>query len=46
MGFIGAFAVRRSLRPLDRVASTALRVSELPLSSGQPELTERVPRGR
>ncbi|MEO6703361.1 MAG: HAMP domain-containing sensor histidine kinase [Jatrophihabitantaceae bacterium] len=45
MGFIGAFAVRRSLRPLDRVASTALRVSELPLSSGRPELTERVPQG-
>ena len=42
-GFIGAFAVRRSLRALERVASTALRVSELPLSSGQPELTERVP---
>ena len=35
--------MRRSLRPLERVASTALRVSELPLSSGQPELTERVP---
>jgi two-component system OmpR family sensor kinase len=43
MGFIGTFAVRRSLRPLDRVAATALQVSELPLSSGRPELTERVP---
>jgi two-component system, OmpR family, sensor kinase len=43
IGFLGAFAVRRSLRPLERVATTARRVSELPLSSGQPELTERVP---
>lgn len=42
MGFIGGFAVRRALRPLERVASTALRVSELPLSSGDVNLHERV----
>jgi two-component system, OmpR family, sensor kinase len=40
---LGAFAVRRSLRPLERVAATALRVSELPLGSGDVRLAERVP---
>jgi two-component system OmpR family sensor kinase len=35
--------IRRTLRPLDRVAATATRVSELPLSSGEVELAERVP---
>jgi two-component system OmpR family sensor kinase len=43
VGLIGAVAVRRSLRPLARVASTALRVSELPLASGDVALPERVP---
>ncbi|SDY49643.1 two-component system, OmpR family, sensor kinase [Modestobacter sp. DSM 44400] len=33
---------RRTLRPLDRVATTATRVSELPLSSGEVQLAERV----
>jgi two-component system OmpR family sensor kinase len=40
---LGAFAIRRSLRPLERVAATALRVSELPLGSGDVRLAERVP---
>ena len=35
--------IRRTLRPLDRVAATATRVSELPLSSGEVRLAERVP---
>jgi two-component system OmpR family sensor kinase len=41
--FLGAFAVRRTLRPLDRVAATASRVSELPLDSGRVALSIRVP---
>ncbi|MGI8590953.1 MAG: HAMP domain-containing protein, partial [Nakamurella sp.] len=43
IGLIGGFAVRRSLRPLQRVTATALRVSELPLAAGEVALTERVP---
>ena len=35
--------VRRTLRPLDRVAATATRVAELPLASGEVRLAERVP---
>jgi two-component system OmpR family sensor kinase len=35
--------IRRTLRPLDRVAATATRVSELPLATGEVELAERVP---
>ncbi|MBY3554055.1 HAMP domain-containing histidine kinase [Modestobacter lapidis] len=35
--------IRRTLRPLARVAGTATRVSELPLSSGEVRLVERVP---
>lgn len=42
-GAAGAFCVRLSLRPLRRVASTALRVSELPLANGEVSLSERVP---
>ncbi len=38
-----AAVIRRTLRPLDRVATTATRVSELPLSSGEVQLAERVP---
>jgi two-component system OmpR family sensor kinase len=34
--------IRRALRPLDRVAATATRVSELPLASGEVRLAERV----
>ncbi|GAA1875963.1 sensor histidine kinase [Lapillicoccus jejuensis] len=39
----GTYIVRRSLRPLDRVAATATRVSHLPLDRGQVDLSERVP---
>ena len=35
--------IRRTLRPLDRVAATATRVSELPLATGEVRLAERVP---
>lgn len=35
--------VRRELRPLDRVAATAARVSEMPLSRGEVDIPERVP---
>jgi two-component system OmpR family sensor kinase len=39
----GAFFIRLSLRPLNRVAETASRVADLPLSSGTVELDERAP---
>ena len=39
----GAFVVRLALRPLERVASTATRVSELPLDRGEVALAVRVP---
>jgi two-component system OmpR family sensor kinase len=45
-GTLGAAIIRRTLAPLRRVAATATRVSQLPLSRGElPELalTERVP---
>jgi two-component system, OmpR family, sensor kinase len=42
-GIIGTGWVRFSLRPLRRVAATATRVTELPLSSGEVSLPERVP---
>ncbi|HEY3630320.1 MAG TPA: HAMP domain-containing sensor histidine kinase [Jatrophihabitantaceae bacterium] len=42
-GVLGVLAVRWSLRPLSRVASTAMRVSELPLATGDVRLHERVP---
>lgn len=35
--------IRRSLRPLDRVAATASRVAELTLDRGEVALAERVP---
>ncbi|SFW73605.1 sensor histidine kinase [Amycolatopsis australiensis] len=41
--FLGAFAVRRTLRPLERVAATAGRVTELPLDRGAVALSIRVP---
>jgi two-component system, OmpR family, sensor kinase len=41
-GVAGAACVRLSLRPLTRVGGTALRVSHLPLSSGEVSLPERV----
>ncbi|WP_033290605.1 sensor histidine kinase [Amycolatopsis jejuensis] len=41
--FLGAFAVRRTLRPLERVAETAAQVAELPLDRGDVDLSVRVP---
>ncbi|MCU1657811.1 MAG: two-component system sensor kinase [Pseudonocardiales bacterium] len=41
-GVVGALLVRLSLRPLNRVASTALQVSELPLASGEVSIPDRV----
>jgi two-component system OmpR family sensor kinase len=42
-GLAGAVIVRRSLRPLNRVAATASRVAELPLDRGEVALSVRVP---
>jgi two-component system, OmpR family, sensor kinase len=42
-GLLGTGLVRWSLRPLRRVAATATRVTELPLASGEVELSDRVP---
>jgi two-component system, OmpR family, sensor kinase len=42
-GLLGTGFVRLSLRPLRRVATTATRVTELPLASGEVTLAERVP---
>ncbi len=39
----GTVLVRRQLEPLRRVAATAHEVSELPLSSGEIEMSARVP---
>jgi two-component system OmpR family sensor kinase len=39
----GTLVVRRQLAPLREVAATAHRVAELPLASGEIEMTERVP---
>jgi two-component system OmpR family sensor kinase len=44
-GWAGAVIVRRTLRPLDRVAATATRVSELRLDHGEVRLAQRVPAG-
>ena len=41
-GIAGAVLVRRELRPLERVADTAVKVSALPLDRGEVELAERV----
>lgn len=38
----GRWLVRWELRPLERVANTATRVSQLPLASGAVQITERV----
>lgn len=40
-GIAGALWVRLALRPLDRIAATAERVSALPLASGAVDLSER-----
>jgi two-component system OmpR family sensor kinase len=42
-GVAGAVVVRRELRPLERVAATAARVSALQLDRGEVSLVERVP---
>jgi two-component system OmpR family sensor kinase len=42
-GLIGALIIRRTLRPLNRVAATASRVAELPLDRGEVALLLRVP---
>ena len=42
-GLAGTLIVRRSLRPLRRVAATAGRVSQLRLDRGEVALSERVP---
>ncbi|GAA0461494.1 two-component sensor histidine kinase [Actinoplanes capillaceus] len=42
-GWGGALIVRRTLKPLDRVAATATRVSELKLDAGEVRLAQRVP---
>ncbi|WP_234346614.1 sensor histidine kinase [Cellulomonas timonensis] len=42
-GFLGSWLMGRELRPLNRMAATATRVAELPLSRGEVMLAERVP---
>ncbi|WP_018680775.1 HAMP domain-containing histidine kinase [Actinokineospora enzanensis] len=42
-GVTGVLVVRRTLRPLDRMAATARRVAELPLDKGEVALSVRVP---
>jgi two-component system OmpR family sensor kinase len=42
-GWAGAVIIRRTLAPLDRVAATATRVSELRLDRGEVDLAQRVP---
>ena len=42
-GIAAYLVIGRTLRPLHRVAATAGRVAELPLSSGEVQLAERVP---
>jgi len=42
-GWAGAFIIRRTLKPLSRVAATATRVSELELDRGEVQLAQRVP---
>jgi two-component system OmpR family sensor kinase len=44
-GWAGAVIIRRNLAPLDRVAATATRVSELRLDRGAVQLAQRVPIG-
>jgi two-component system OmpR family sensor kinase len=42
-GGIGAVTIRRTMRPLNRLARTASQVSELPLDRGEVALSVRVP---
>ncbi len=43
IGAAGTVIVRRTLRPLERVAATATRVAELELDRGEVDLAQRVP---
>ncbi|MBX6391679.1 MAG: HAMP domain-containing protein [Frankia sp.] len=43
LGVVGAVTVRRTLRPLGRVAATAAQVASLPLDRGEVALPVRVP---
>ncbi|HEY7177486.1 MAG TPA: HAMP domain-containing sensor histidine kinase [Micromonosporaceae bacterium] len=43
VGLVGETIIRRTLRPLNRVAATATRVSEMQLDRGEVALSERVP---
>lgn len=43
LGAGATWLIRSSLRPLERVAETATRISTLPLASGEVTLVERVP---
>ncbi|GAA4539261.1 ATP-binding protein [Amycolatopsis samaneae] len=40
---VGAATIRRTMKPLDRLAATATKVSELPLDRGEVALPVRVP---
>jgi two-component system OmpR family sensor kinase len=42
-GVVGALLVRRTLRPLERVAEVATEVTELPLDRGEVAVSVRVP---
>jgi two-component system OmpR family sensor kinase len=42
-GLLGALIIRKTLRPLDRIAATARTVAELPLHRGEVALPVRVP---
>ena len=42
-GLVGAFLIRLSLRPLQRVTATASRVAEMDLDQGEVAFAERVP---
>jgi two-component system OmpR family sensor kinase len=43
VAFIGGAIIRRTMRPLERVAATATEVSEMPLHRGEVALPVRVP---
>ncbi|MEV6490397.1 HAMP domain-containing sensor histidine kinase [Actinoplanes sp. NPDC051633] len=45
IGAAGTVIVRRTLAPLERVAATATKVSELRLDRGEVDLAQRVPEG-
>ena len=41
--WLATVLIRRELRPLDRVATTATRVAQMPLARGEVQIAERVP---